>query len=315
MKGGKEFREQANANVLCSNEVHIYKNVIPAYKKFLHEHKSTIDIENWIPKIYYADFKVFPELSEIEEAVLVMADLQPDGYRMGPRIDLDGNHLKLMIGKIAQFHAIYYSMKIKNEKILESLIDGLIPFDFKGENATGDICHFFHQLAWKRIFKVVKVKAESDFPMEFHNLLDLLKSNHWNDMASFMQSLLRKEEPFTAILHGDYNRNNVLFHYNKTTGFNCPDDVKMIDFQETRHATTAIDLSFFMYMNMPGPIREELWDSLLELYHKILISSISEILNCDKNDEILEPYNYEAFLKHFSKFAWYGVMISVMFIP
>lgn len=85
--------------------------------------------------------------------------------------------------------------------------------------------------------------------------------------------------------------------------------------QEIRYATPTIDLAFFMYMNMHGTLRPSLWDNLLEFYHETVINSLTDILKCEKDDPRLEPYSRDHFLAHFKKFAFYGAVICVHFIP
>jgi hypothetical protein len=89
----------------------------------------------------------------------------------------------------------------------------------------------------------------------------------------------------------------------------------MIDFQETRFATPVIDMAFFMYMNMPDSIRKPLWHDLLELYHETVMSSLTDILKCDRNDPSLAPYSFENFMDHFRRHAFYGLMVTIHFIP
>lgn len=70
-----------------------------------------------------------------------------------------------------------------------------------------------------------------------------------------------------------------------------------------------------MYMNVPPTLRTAVWSSLLEHYHESLMTSLMDILKCSRNDECLNPYNYEKFLQHFSNFAFYGVMLGIHFVP
>ncbi|KAL9698468.1 hypothetical protein quinque_001909 [Culex quinquefasciatus] len=116
---------------------------------------------------------------------------------------------------------------------------------------------------------------------------------------------------FSVILHGDYNRNNVLFKYENDK----PVDIRMFDFQENRYGTPAIDLIFFMCMSMPTGLRERFWYPLLEQYHDSLMSTLQDILKCDVNDPRLKPYSYDNFKKHLQRYGMYGGMIAVHFLP
>lgn len=61
--------------------------------------------------------------------------------------------------------------------------------------------------------------------------------------------------------------------------------------QETRYGSPAIDLSFFMYMNMDPVNHAPLWDKLLKYYHESLMKSLLSLLQCaDPNVAELQPY-------------------------
>jgi hypothetical protein len=232
MKGDSNFRELTSSDVMCFNEVHIYKNVIPTYMDFVKNLVTTFNPDNWIPKIYYADSKKFPELGDQEESLLVLEDLQPFGFRLGPRLDLDEAHLRLMIKNIAEFHSVYHTMKIKRHPKLQSLIDGMKPFTYLDKN--GKACASYQQLfrvGLLRVFNLVKNSKRYDFDPEFVRFIGVLEAKHGDDPTIIMQSLLRYDDTFTVLLHGDYNRNNVLFQYDKETGNENPLGLRMIDFQ------------------------------------------------------------------------------------
>lgn len=313
MKGDKNFRDTTKSETQCSNEVYIYKEVLPCLKKFVANSGSSLSTD-WCPRVYYADFKVFPELSKEKETILAMENLKPLKYRLGPRIDLDEAHLRIMIKNIASYHSVQYAMKIRKDPMLEGLAKGLVPFSFldnKGELLES--YNILFSVGLKRFFNLVFNDPKYD--QKFVEVVKKLKDNYGERPSFLMQSFLKYDENFSLVLHGDYNRNNVLFQYDAAEGYENPKNIKMFDFQETRFATPVIDVFFFLYMNCPASLRPRIWDSLLELYHETLISSLSELLKCDKNDPKLEPYSRDNVMAHFKKSAFYGVMIGIHFIP
>lgn len=315
MKGDKEFRDATKSSTQCSNEVYIYKSVIPYYQKFLSESGASIQ-GNWCPRVYFADYLVFPELNEEKETILALENLKPDGYRLGPRIDLDEAHLRMMIKHIATYHAVSFAMRIKNDPMLETLAKGLIPLSFLNQDGQElESYRILFVIALERFFNIVENNPKFQDDKGFMEKVKKFKDQTLEHPLILMQKLLATDDVFSIILHGDYNRNNVLFQYEREDGFDDPKNIKMIDFQEVRYATPCNDLTFFMYMNLHPSMRPALWDSLIELYHSTLISALMEILKCDKDDERLRPYSFENFLKHLKKFAFYGVMIGIHFIP
>lgn len=315
MKGDKDFRDATKSSTQCSNEVYIYKEVIPYYEKFLEASGSSLKAD-WTPKIYFADYKVFPELSEDRETILALENLRPLSYRLGPRIDLDEKHLRMMIEHIASYHSVFYAMRIKKDPMLEKLAQGLIPLSFLKEDGEElESYKILFTIALERFFNVVDKTPKLQENKEFVEKVKKVQNQYLDRPMILMQKFLETDDVFSLILHGDYNRNNVLFQYEQPEGFDNPKCIKMIDFQEVRYASPSNDLSFFMYMNSTPSIRDAVWDSLLQLYHDTLIKSLMEILKCAKDDDMLAPYSFENFLSHFKKFAFYGTMIGIHFIP
>lgn len=315
MKGDKNFRDATKSSTQCSNEVYVYKEVIPYYQKFVADSGASLKAD-WAPRVYYADYKKFPELGDEMETVLALENLKPSRYRLGPRIDLDENHLKSMIKHIAPYHAVSYALRIQKDPMLEKLAAGLIPLSFvKSDGEDLDSYKMLFIIALKRFFAIVETDSKFKEIDGFSELVEKFKEKYFERPTVLMQKMLETDDIFSLILHGDYNRNNVLFQYEKPDGYDAPTNIKMIDFQEVRYATPVIDLAFFMYMNLPTALRPALWDSLLELYHETLTVSLMDLLKCERDDERLAPYSFKNFLEHFKKFAFYGVMIGIHFIP
>lgn len=313
MKGDKTFRDATKSATQCSNEVYIYKEVLPYVKKFVTSSGSSLATD-WCPRAYYADYKVFPELGEDKETILALENLKPLKYRLGPRIDLDEAHLRSMIKNIASYHSVQYAMKIKKDPMHGNLAKGLVPLSFlDSEGKALESYNILFSVGLKRFFNIVFNDPKYD--PKFVEIVKKLSDEYADRPVFLMQSFLRHDEVFSIVLHGDYNRNNVLFQYDAPEGYDSPKNIKMFDFQETRFATPAIDLFFFMYMNCPTSLRDQIWDSLLELYHETLTSSLAELLKCSKDDPQLEPYSFDNFMAHFQKFAFYGIMIGIHFIP
>ena len=54
-----EFREATQSDVQFSNEIFIYKEVLPAFEKILVGVGSEKSILKWCPRAYFAEFGVF----------------------------------------------------------------------------------------------------------------------------------------------------------------------------------------------------------------------------------------------------------------
>lgn len=315
MKGDKNFRDATKSSTQCSNEVYIYEHVIPYYQKIVTGSGAFLN-GDWVPKVYFAEYGVFPELGEDKETILALENIKSLGYRLGPRTSLDENHLKLMVKHIASYHAVSYALRINNDPKLETLAKGLIPLSFVHPDGQELECYsVLFKIALERFFKIIASDPKFKDINGFLKVVQTFKDDYFKHPAVLMQSFLEIDKVFSLILHGDYNRNNVLFQYEDSKGFQNPKDIKMIDFQEVRYATPAIDLAYFMYMSLSPSMRPVLWDSLLQLYHETLIASLTDILKCKKEDARLEPYSFKNFIKHFKNKAFYGVMVGIHFIP
>lgn len=319
MKGDANFRTMSKSEVMCKNEVFIYKKVIPFFKKFLKDNSASLfDPEEWwTPRIYFADYDYYPEISDQKETILALENIKPAGFRMGPKIDLDEAHLRLMIRNIAYYHSVNYALRIKCDSKLMELSKEIVPLSFLSESGEelGSYRRLF-EIGLARFFYIIETNEIYRRNEKYVEKVNDFKEKYFKQPLVLMERFLKPDDVFTIILHGDYNRNNVLFQYHSDEGFeNPPKAIKMIDFQEVRFATPVIDLSFFMYMNINQNLREHVWDSLLKYYHETVIESLCDILKCNKNDSRLNPYSYEDFMSHFKKHAFYAIPICLHYVP
>ncbi|XP_053696024.1 uncharacterized protein LOC128743459 isoform X1 [Sabethes cyaneus] len=310
MKGDDSFREHSKARIQFSNEILIYTEVLPQFIHLLQSSDSPIKGDSWCPKVLYGVAGKFPDYSNQYETMLVMEDLTFDGFQAGPRNDLDENHLILMARKIAQFHACTYAMKINKDKNLDRLVERLTPFNFAADGEELHTNAVLVKIGIERIMKFLNDHPEELDCESFKTDMNKLSNKYAEAPINLMQKFLTRDE-YSVILHGDYNRNNVLFKYEN----DIPVDLRMFDFQQNRYASPAIDVSFFMCMNMPSGLRERLWDPLLRQYHSSLIDTLISILKCKPDDEKLEPYTFSNIMDHFRRFALYGGMIASHFLP
>lgn len=310
MKGNESFRKKSKALLQSSNEVFVYSTIIP--------HFSKVTSDQWIAEVYFADCGSFSQLGSGQETILALSDLSALNFRMSSdKIDLDANHLRVMARKIASYHAVSFAMRVRQDPMLENLIDGLIPFHIQSET-QGDLepYKYLCPISFERIFEHVSATSKHQSSKSFMEDLNRFKITLSTDFLGLMEGFLRTDNhQFAAILHGDYYRNNVMFKYENCDGSEAPVDLRMFDFQEVRYASVVIDLSIFMYMHVHASLKPVIWDELLEFYHETLIDSLTGLLKCEKNDARLEPYSIKNFLDHFKKFAFYGVCVSIHSIP
>ncbi|XP_055689470.1 uncharacterized protein LOC129793458 [Lutzomyia longipalpis] len=312
MKGSHDFRIRSKSFIQFGNEVYIYGRVIPTFGEFLANRNTLICWEKWIPKVYYHFYGSVPELSLIPESVLVLENISPIGFRNPTsRLELDLEHIYIMLKTLGEYHALSYAMKLLNEEKLKELVDGIVPLCYQNEDNEESIYDVMHKVGLTRLFGYLSRRPEVNTG-NLREELEALRVKYFNCPTKLLDRLRDDDPPYSVIHHGDYNRNNVLFRYDNSKK---PLEMRMIDFQEVRYGSPAFDLSFFLYMNTTTATREQSWMELLRYYHTTLFRGLMEILQCDKLDERLKPFSFELFHRHFSRFAIYGVLISAHFLP
>ncbi|XP_052865712.1 uncharacterized protein LOC128272040 [Anopheles cruzii] len=312
MKRDDLFRKQNLGHVLFPNEINIYANVLPYFDRFLAESGTNLRASDWCPRTYLSAAGEFPGYSPLFETFLVMENVSPKGFRNGPRLDLDEAHLTLMAEVIAKYHACSYALRIRDAPALDRLVEKIIPLDFlRNGQVFFESYDVIFRLAAERLFLYVDANPHELDSEKFTRDVNMLRTKYGPNQSRLMQKFLDRDPVYSVILHGDYNRNNVLFRYDADQ----PVDVLMIDFQENRYGSPALDLSFYMYMNMAPELREQFWDELLSRYHRQLMRTLCEILHCTDQDERVAPYREERFRQHFARFALYGAMVALNFIP
>ncbi|KAM7350206.1 uncharacterized protein ACRADG_008844 [Cochliomyia hominivorax] len=342
MRGDQTFRLSSKSYIQYHNEIYTYSTVLPRYDKLLKDLQiEQINIKDLVAPCYMAKYGFIEGLScspDNQEACLVLENLSPLGYQMGPRLVLSKDLLLSMCKPIAQFHALSYALRVLNPLQFKHLREGIITFPFLNENDPEEnkksAYRVMHRYAFDRFFEFYDLKLKENFfdlssPKDLKLMEDLkrLKEKYFDNPTRMQENLRTKildnkfDEKFAVILHGDYNRNNVLFKFKENDqGERFVADVKMLDFQQLRFGSPALDLSFFMYLNCSHKELYENFPNLLHSYHNSLYSTLSLILQSSQKsslviEEILSDYNFENFQKHFRRFAFYGVMVCLHFLP
>jgi hypothetical protein len=233
---------------------------------------------------------------EAPEGVFVFENLTADGYRLGPRDKLDENHIMLLTASIAKLHAVSYALKIQDREKFDELVAKLkiIPFH-SDERKT--MFHPLYDIALERVYRHV---SKTDQPEDFKRAFLKRYEKFISAPSKILQTFFDADEIFNVIIHGDYNRNNVMFKYESSEGFDNPIGLKMFDFQWTKYASPVLDLSFYLYMNLDPAILDSSWDRILKFYHETLLPTVAKILKCSQSDERLQPLNFEDFLLRMS---------------
>ncbi|KAH8396058.1 hypothetical protein KR222_002447 [Zaprionus bogoriensis] len=343
MKGSPEFRESSKSYTQFANEVFLYAEILPAYEQLLRASKlETCVVDEFVPRSYCARFgRVEGEyeqctlsvslilvllhplgLGEERESVLALQHLKPAGYALGPRLELRLDQLEAMCNVLGAFHALGHATRILQPQVHERLRAGIVELPFIFAPGQSNLYAAFYRAAFDRFYQFYDRQRDELSPDKgFADALERLRARYFEDPLQLLENIrsTAQDSPFATILHGDFNRNNVLFHENEAGQV---DNIKMIDFQELRYGSIAIDLSFFLYMNTPAAERAEFFPRLLRRYHarmhemlELVLQRNHEQLEEAQLQQLLEQYSYARFEEHFKRYAFYGCMICMHFMP
>lgn len=249
------------------------------------------------------------DIKEKPDGVIVLENLTPSGYRLGPREMLDETHIMLMTKAIAEYHGTVYALKIHERKTFDEIVGSFKSFPFsKPEKNSFDA---FYAITLEKM----KISAENIKSKDLENVITRLYERYIDKPSSLLQEFLAEDPDFDIIIHGDYNRNNVMFKYPNDEGFENPSSMKMFDFQWVKCASPVLDLSFYLYMNLDPDLFEEKFDDILKFYHDTLVKTFKSISGEKKFDENLPFLSFEKFIQHMENYALYGCLISVWFLP
>lgn len=141
-----------------------------------------------------------------------------------------------MTRKIAEFHAVSYALKVKQPNKLKALVADMKPMPFVVSPTDKECGNNWYPrlfgIAFERFFMYYdRISLPENLPTSFRRDMDSFRSKYGAKPEEFMESVRLYNGVFSAVLHGDYNRNNVLFQYDGDASPVNVKDVKMIDFQ------------------------------------------------------------------------------------
>jgi hypothetical protein len=287
------YRNYVDADALFHNETVMYKEVIPLFEEFLKKGRA-VSLGQIFPKCYYA------KCGAGDTDIVVLENMAPRGFTpSADRLFLDYDHCAIALRHLARYHAISYAMKKLEASAFHAMVN---KFRFP-KRSPKESTYFLKKTSYRGI-RYVEARQEMD-----QATLDRLK-NRLEDAGQLYVDLMVPKEPLAVMCHGDFCRNNILFRYDSRK----PCDVILFDFQTVKYASPAIDLSFFMYLNVSSELRAQHWDDLFGEYHVTLTGTLAEILGCSI-EELLPDYGLEEFHKEFVAHCLYGYLICSFFLP
>ncbi|XP_028136987.2 uncharacterized protein LOC114331581 [Diabrotica virgifera virgifera] len=238
-----------------NNEVHFYKNVIPAVEA-LQKSYPKVELFNNIPKC-------FATSSKKREEKLVMENLNLQGYKGHPKkIPLNSKMFEIIFKTYGKFHGISYAFKHYHPEQFTEL----------GARYQKNLKMFFEQGMMKqRLISICTTTKEFLEEEDEIKIIDSFKKFSDNAPQMFFDALEYKS-PYSVFLHGDCWSNNMMFKHNKSGDI---EDIKLFDFQMAGVGSPVLDLTYSFYSGADEESLSKL-DHFLEIYYKSLSETLKE---------------------------------------
>ncbi|KAK8738207.1 hypothetical protein OTU49_004104 [Cherax quadricarinatus] len=243
---------------------------------------------------------IFHSLEENEE-VLILEDLSYLEFKMADRKrGLDVAHAELVFLELARIHAASYLLQahLPSGSLVEE-------YSFLGKD--------WHNYSQEAELQVGKILQE-----DFNVTVKVLETAEgYEESAAWLKDLvvprcldvfeeqIKTQPPFEVLCHGDCWTNNFLFRYD-TAG--RPVDVILLDLQECRRGSPALDLNTLVYTSISSEVRAASLSHLIHAYHE----SFSKVM---KAREAIIPFTYDELLQEYRKRNIFGLWTGIVYIP
>ncbi|KAL7288108.1 hypothetical protein TKK_0017893 [Trichogramma kaykai] len=267
----KERRELYKSELLFRNEVVFYTKVWPELAQLQADGRPVF---NGVAKVYLA-----------QHDLIAMEDLRPKGYKMADRVKgLQLDDLRHVLKALAGFHALSLSLKdLRPETYarLSRMDNSGSESGSESNEAVQEALFRMENKEWYRTY--YRIATSNALKMLADGLAAARKDEVIAKFRAFvdekrffreMCELVSTQGPLSVFCHGDCWTNNFLF-----IDKDVPDAevVCLVDFQLTRVGSLALDLAYVLYCSTSGDVRKAHMTSLLQHYHRHLMSALNAL--------------------------------------
>ncbi|KAL7015018.1 hypothetical protein ACKWTF_016247 [Chironomus riparius] len=239
-----------------------------------------------------------------ENDFLVMENLNMCGYHTTSRQQaMDINLCRLIMQTLGRFHGLSFIIRDQSPQLFDEMAASLEETYYSARLKPWYNNFISTQIdiamdAVSKIYGGTEVEAKAKKFLTEGSLFDK------------MVKLTHTTNRYSVLGHGDCWTPNFLIHSIKTNGKEIPVKAKMIDFQLSRYASPALDITFFLYSCTSEELRVQYYNDLMKTYHTNLCEIIRDF---GSNPEFLFPYS--ALENEMKQFGRFGVGMGIESIP
>ncbi|KAJ8874411.1 hypothetical protein PR048_025260 [Dryococelus australis] len=270
----KALQEVFQVEKSVRKEIDMYQLVGPAFERIQKEYNVPEDkYLDFLPVLCGARISSKGDSGPVDEtSVILQENLKDKGFETGDRfVGLNLAHCKLVVDKLARFHATAVAIKIKKpEEFKKTVLHAATSLDSSPIDSN-------------------MVKPLEDIP-EYETLKERINTALQKG-SDLLANPRKPREPFVTITHLDLWTNNIMFQYDPGSPKDIPKSLKIVDFQITEYDSPARDLLFFLYSSAQLEVLSEHYDYLVRFYYENFVDCL-KILRCDTT-----PFTFDNFLK------------------
>ncbi|KAL7029771.1 hypothetical protein ACKWTF_006354 [Chironomus riparius] len=290
-------RDEFMAKELFIREIEFYDNIFPMFKKFQEE--KGIDIKkNGFYQVPYC----YKTLTAEPFEALFFDDLKVKGFEMFDRFkEVTKEHVFLVMKSLAKMHAIFYSIKDQNPKLVESYFELRDLFIMFCERKNSAMDAWYESMK-KQAFVVINECKDIQLKDKVNAFLEKSIYDLMCDCCD-----RKKTEPYATLCHGDCWNNNMMFR-NDQSG--TPNAIRLLDFQIQRYSSPILDLMYYIFGCTVKSLRDKHYQEFLDVYYDELSSFMTRLGSDPK-----KLFPRDAFESHLKEFGHFGLTMALIILP
>lgn len=254
---------------LLAREIYCYDKILPVL--------STILGRNVSPR----------RIGPLHSHVLILEDLQPEGFKMVDRVErMDFKHCEASVKILADLHAASIIAYEKDP----SVFDGI-----KKENLYTDEC-FIQKNFVMNSFKYVADEFEKNPCLQKY--CERIRNAAKKTWEATVDAIKPRSDEVMVFNHGDFWTTNILFRYDDQ---NKIENTKLVDYQFSKWTSPAFDLTMLYTTSLKN--RQDI---------PKLTSTYLDRINQHFENNIITAKSLENSLK---RFYYFGLLLAVSTLP